>query len=244
MQATTPIGSRTTMPAATPRALATLQLARRQRLLGRRAGELGVLRQPDARRRRPAATRRPARSAPVSAMVRSTSPRHLALELLRRLAQQRAALGAAHARPRPAARTPSRAARAAAPHLLDRALRRVPRRLLGGRVDDLDRCRWRRAPSRRRSGPCRRWARHDRVSSLVISCSVSRRRAATRSALHELTASPLHDLLSRRLRCSAASRCRVVLCTGSLSNFGSTCLPKVSIERSTCFWSSVRVSGA
>src|SRR5213596_55550 len=43
---------------------------------------------------------------------------------------------------------------------------------------------------------------------------------------------------------SAASRWRVVRCTGSVSNFGSTCLPKVSIDSSTYFWSRVRVKGA
>src|SRR5213080_2666253 len=43
---------------------------------------------------------------------------------------------------------------------------------------------------------------------------------------------------------SAASRWRVVRCIGSVSNFGSTCLPKVSIDSSTYFWSRVRVKGA
>ena len=43
---------------------------------------------------------------------------------------------------------------------------------------------------------------------------------------------------------SAASRWRVVECTGSLSNFGRTCLPNVSIDSSTYFWSSVSVKGA
>src|SRR5947208_2152072 len=43
---------------------------------------------------------------------------------------------------------------------------------------------------------------------------------------------------------SAASRWRVVRCTGSVSNFGSTCVPKVSIDSSTYRWSRVRVKGA
>src|SRR5437660_32061 len=43
---------------------------------------------------------------------------------------------------------------------------------------------------------------------------------------------------------SAASRWRVVRCIGSWSNFGSTCLPKVSIDSRTYFWSRVRVKGA
>src|SRR4029450_591962 len=43
---------------------------------------------------------------------------------------------------------------------------------------------------------------------------------------------------------TAASRWRVVLCTGSRSKRGRMCFPNVSIERSTCFWSRVRVSGA
>src|SRR5207237_974832 len=43
---------------------------------------------------------------------------------------------------------------------------------------------------------------------------------------------------------SAASRWRVVRCIGSWSNRGSTCLPKVSIDSSTYFWSRVRVKGA
>src|SRR5207302_42359 len=43
---------------------------------------------------------------------------------------------------------------------------------------------------------------------------------------------------------SAASRWRVVRCIGSVSNFGSTCLPKVSIDSRTYFWSRVRVKGA
>ena len=137
-------------------------------------------------------------------------------EACRRFAQTRAALGARHARPRSLLERRARGTGRLA-HLVRRRLGRATGDLLGCRVDH-------------RIGPAGR--RHP---------------AAADQDLAEGRLRHVLDVPGRRYAACAAraaSRCRVVLCIGSRSKRGSTCFPKVSIERRTCFWSRVRVSGA
>ena len=179
-------------------------------------------------------------SAPVSAMVSSTRPGHLGAELRRRLREQRAALGTAHAWPRAVEERLARGARGRR-HLLDRALGGAAGEVLGGRVDDVV------GPA---SGGDPLAADQDLVEDRNVAAHVEiYSRGSIRPdpglsppGTRRIKPTPVPLLKPPwRARPRAA---RLVRCTGSRSKRGRTCLPKVSIERRTCFWSITMVSGA
>ena len=156
------------------------------------------------------------RTAPVSAMVRSTRPGRRVAKPCRGVTQPRAALGRRHARPR--AVLEGLACRAGGlERLRRRRLGRPAGDLLGGRIDHRIR------PAGGGNPPA---ADQDLADKRL------------RHALRR----PGYRYAARAA--SAASRCRVVLWIGSRSKRGSTWRPNVSIERRTYFWSSVSVSGA